>query len=154
MITPARFGLTFVVLFALMAGAFEATRGSVFECFVVDDMILIPTAAVINTVSPGERVELMGRALVSGGGHWRLHVTRGCEGIELLLLLAAAIVALPASLHRKLRGLLVGSLLVYLLTVGRLVLLDYTLRYAPAAWAAMHGLLMPLVPVIVLASHR
>ena len=146
-----RFAVTFLLLFGASAGAFEASRGTAFEHFAVVDLILVPSVALINVVTPSDRVELSGRTLVSGS--LRLHVTRGCEGIELLLLLTAAIAAFPARLGYKLQGWLIGSLLAYVLSVARLVTLDYTLRYAPGGWEAMHGLIMPLVPVMGMALY-
>lgn len=149
--SPLRFGLTFLLLFALLAGAFEASRGSVFERFVVEGLILAPTVGLINAITPRDPVRLAGRTLVSGTT--KLHVTRGCEGIELLLLLFAAIAAFPAYVMQRVRGLLFGSLLAYLLSIARLVALDFTLRYASGAWEAMHGLIMPLLPVIVMTLY-
>jgi len=148
---PLRFGLIFILLFAILAGAFEASRGTALERVMVVDLVIVPTAQVLNAITPDEPVELHGRALVSGAA--RLNVTRGCEGVELLLLLAAAIGAFPASLWHRLRGLLLGGLLAYALSIGRLVALDLVLRYAPGGWQAMHGLIMPLAPVIILSCY-
>lgn len=90
--TPLRFGITFVVGFALMMGAFEVSRGTAFERFVVEDLILVPTTILIEAITPREHVTLVGRTIV------RPAVTRGCEGIEMFLLLIGAILAFPASI--------------------------------------------------------
>jgi exosortase family protein XrtM len=148
---PLRFSVIFLLLFGVLAGGFEASRGTAFEHVAVVDLILVPTVALINVVTPQDHVELRGRTLVSGGA--QLHVTRGCEGVELLLLLTAAIAAFPARLGHKAQGWLIGFVLAYVLSVARLMILDYTLRYAPGAWEAMHGLIMPLVPVCGLALY-
>jgi exosortase family protein XrtM len=143
--TPLRFSLLFVVLTA----SFEAARGTAFERFIVEDLILAPTVILINTVTPAEHVVLAGRTLASNGS--KLHVTRGCEGIEMFLLLVAAILAFPASLKRRVQGLLVGSLLAYSLNLARLASLHYILRYSPGVWQALHGLVLPLAPIVLLA---
>jgi exosortase/archaeosortase family protein len=150
--TPLTFALKFVALFALLMCAFEASRGSAFERFVVEKVILVPTTLLIDAVSPGEQVELAGRTLVSPGGA-SLHVTRGCEGIEMFLLLIAAIAAFPATPTRVAQGLLVGSVLAYILSVARLITLHYVLRYSPALWDALHGLILPLGPIVVLSLY-
>jgi exosortase family protein XrtM len=147
-----RFGITFLLSFALLMGAFEASRGSAFERFVIQGAILIPTMTVINTVTPAEHVELDERTLTSPDGA-NLRVTRGCEGVEMFLLLIAAIVAFPASAPHRLQGLLVGSLLAYVLTVARLMTLHYVLRYAPRTWEAVHGLILPLAPIVLLSFY-
>lgn len=147
---PLRFGLTFVIGFALLMGGFEAVRGTAFERFVVETLILQPTTALINTITPHEHVALIGRTLTSSNGA-SLRVTRGCEGIEMFLLLIAAILAFPASFQRRMQGLLWGSLLAYVLSVTRLMLLHYILRYSPTLWETLHGLILPIGPVVLMA---
>lgn len=132
-------------------GSFEASRGTPFERFVVEDLILVPTVGMINAVTPNEHVELAGRSVTSSGA--RLNVTRGCEGVEMFLLLVAAILAFPATLEQRARGLLVGSVLAYVLSVTRLMALYYVLRYSPSAWQALHGLVLPLGPIMVMALY-
>ncbi len=92
-----------------------------------------------------------GRTLVSPGS--RLHVTRGCEGVEMFLLLIAGILAFPATAKHRLRGFLIGAALAYALTLLRLVALHFTLRYSPGAWDMLHGLILPLGPVLLLALY-
>lgn len=150
--SPFRFGIVFIFSFAILVGVFEATRGSSFERFIVEGLILTPTTAVINTVTPDEHVTLAGRTLIAPNGA-NLRVTRGCEGVEMFLLLIAAIVAFPASLRRRLQGLLGGSLLAYALTIARLMTLHYILRYTPQAWEALHGLILPLAPIALMSLY-
>ena len=149
--TPLRFGLTFVTAFAILMGAFEAARGTAFERFVVEDLILVPTTALINVVSPSDRATLVGRTIASPGAN--LHVTRGCEGIEMFLMLVAGILAFPATWKHRLQGLLFGSILAYVLSVARLMALHYVLRYSPTAWEALHGLVLPLGPIVLIAVY-
>ena len=148
--TPLGFALSFLVVFGVLTAGFEASRGTVFEQVVVEDGILSPTVHLINAVTPQEHAELAGRRIVVPGRPG-LHVTRGCEGIELFLMLAAAIAVYPASLARRARGLLIGALLAYLLSVMRLMALHYTLQYSPGAWEALHGVILPLAPVALMA---
>jgi exosortase family protein XrtM len=149
--TPLKFAVRFLVAFAIFMGAFEASRGTEFERFLIEDLILAPTTAIINVVSPDEHVVLIGRTISSAGS--KLRVTRGCEGVEMFLMLIAAIAAFPASLKRRVQGLLFGSVLAYVLSVARLIALHYILRYSPTAWEALHGLIMPLAPIIVMALY-
>jgi exosortase family protein XrtM len=149
--TPLRFGIKFVLGFAVLMSAFELSRGSAFERFLVEELLLAPTTHLINTVTPNEHVALIGRTLSSPGSN--LHVIRGCEGIEMFLLLIAAIIAFPASLKRRAQGLLVGAILAYVLSIARLMVLHYILRYSPSAWEALHGLVLPLGPVVLIALY-
>jgi exosortase/archaeosortase family protein len=149
---PLAFGLRFLVLFGVLAGGLEACRGTAFERWLVEDAILVPTVRLINAATPAERAVLVGRTIDAAGGPG-LHVTRGCEGIELFLMLVAAIAAFPASLARRVQGLVLGSLLAYLLSVARLMALYYTLVHSPGAWEALHGLILPLGPVVLMALY-
>lgn len=150
---PLRFGILFLLGFALLIGAFEVSRGTAFERFVVEDLILVPTTSLINVITPSEHVRLAGRTIVSPTGA-NLRVTRGCEGIEMFLLLVAAILAFPAATARhRFTGLMVGGVLAYLLSVTRLMALHYTLQYSPATWEALHGLVLPLGPIVLLALY-
>ena len=132
-------------------GSFEVSRGTPFERFVVEDLILVPTTSLINTLTPQEHVALTGRAIVSSGAN--LRVTRGCEGVEMFLMLVAGILAFPATFKQRVQGLLLGFMLAYALSVGRLMALHYVLRYNPNAWEALHGLVLPLGPIIVMALY-
>jgi exosortase family protein XrtM len=147
-----RFALKVVIVFALLTGGFEASRGTAFEHLVVVKGILIPTTSLLNALTPLERVTLIGRTITSPDGSG-LRVTRGCEGIEMFLLLSAAILAYPATLQRRVRGLLLGSALAYVLSLARLILLHYVLRYSPNAWQALHGLVLPLAPVVLMMLY-
>jgi exosortase family protein XrtM len=148
---PLRFAIKLVVGFAVLMGAFEASRGTAFERFLVEDLILVPTTHFINAITPQEHVELTGRTLASAGGN--LRVTRGCEGVEMLFMLVAGILAFPATWKRRAQGLVFGSILAYVLSVTRLMVLHYILRYSPIAWEALHGLVLPLGPIILMALY-
>jgi hypothetical protein len=71
----------------------------------------------------------------------------------MFLLLTAAIAAFPAALRERIRGLLVGGALAYALSVARLLALHYTLERSPAAWEALHGLVLPLFPIVLMALY-
>jgi len=145
------FALRFIVAFAVLFGAFEASRGTAFERFVVEDLILAPTTALIDTVTPNEHAQLHGRVIASSGSN--LNVTRGCEGIEMFLLLVAGILAFPSHWKKRAQGLLIGSILAYLLSIVRLMALHYILSYSPRAWEALHGLVLPLAPILVISLY-
>src|SRR5271165_648653 len=109
--TPLGFALKFIVVFGILTAAFEASRGTAFERYLIEDVILIPAANLINVMSPHEPVRVIGRTISSTSSN--LRVTRGCEGIEMFLMLIAAIAAFPASIKRRVQGLLFGSVLAY-----------------------------------------
>jgi len=145
------FALKFIFYTAVLLGSFELARGTAFERFVVDDCLLQPTLALIRVADRSTEVALIGRSIVSPGS--KLNVTRGCEGVDLFLLLMAGLLAFPAGWQAKARGLAAGLVLAYVLSIARLMALHFTLRYAPDAWESMHGLILPLGPVIVMMIY-
>ena len=145
------FALKFIVWFAVLMGAFEASRGTAVERFLVEDCILKPTIGLIHVVTPREPIQLVGRTISSPTSH--LRITRGCEGVEIFLLLVAAIAAFPSSWKAKAQGLVIGCVVSYLLSVARLIALHFTLRYSPAAWEALHGLILPLGPIVLITLY-
>jgi exosortase family protein XrtM len=145
------FAIKFAALFAIFMGTFEAVRGSASERFVVETLILEPVTAAIHLINPQDQVRLVGRSIISTGS--KLNVTRGCEGVEIFLLLCAAILAFPASWRARAEGLAWGFLLSYALSFARLIGLHFTLRYWPAAWESLHGFVFPLAPIFLIMLY-
>jgi exosortase/archaeosortase family protein len=145
------FAIKFIGCFAALMVAFEASRGTAIERFLVEDCILKPTVALVHVVAPHEPIQLAGRIISSPSS--KLRVTRGCEGVEIFLLLVAGIVAYPASLAAKAQGIAIGFVVSYVLSVSRLIALHFTLRYSPAAWEALHGLILPLGPIVIVTLY-
>jgi exosortase/archaeosortase family protein len=71
----------------------------------------------------------------------------------MFLMLVAGILAFPASWKRRTQGLVLGSILAYVLSLARLMALHYILRYSPSAWEALHGLVLPLGPLVLIALY-
>jgi hypothetical protein len=63
------------------------------------------------------------------------------------------VLAYPCSWKARAQALGAGFVLAYALSVARLVALHFILRYAPAAWEALHGLVLPLAPLIVVTLY-
>lgn len=145
------FALKFLVYFTVLMGAFEGSRGTAIERFIVEDCILKPTVELVHVLAPHERVELVGRTISAPSS--QLRITRGCEGVEIFLLLLAAIAAFPCGWSARARGFAIGAIVSYALSVSRLVALHFTLRYWPAAWEALHGLILPLGPIVLVTLY-
>lgn len=90
----------------------------------VNDHLIVPfteivargSAAVLRTVGSG--VEAVGTVMRSP--RFALDVQNGCNGVEAMILLAAAILAFPATLRSRLIGLAIASVAIQLLNVVRL----------------------------------
>jgi exosortase H (IPTLxxWG-CTERM-specific) len=90
----------------------------------VNDYVIVPftevvasgSAVVLRVVESG--VEAVGTVIRSP--RFALDVQNGCNGIEAVILLAAAILAFPATLRSRLIGLTVASVAIELVNLVRL----------------------------------
>lgn len=140
--------LRFLLLYGGLQWLYQDARGGALERLLIDTLTVRPSAALIDWLTPGERVIADGHRLVSPWA--RLNVLNGCEGTETLLLLVAALLVFPARLRHKLQGLLGGSLLIYTLNQTRIVGLYYALRHDRDSFQLLHGVLAPTL--IILAA--
>ena len=90
----------------------------------------------INTITPAEKTVAEGRIIRAG--EFRIKIVTGCEGREGMILLAAAILASPAGILRRVIGSLVGCVVIYLFNIIRIVILYYLLKYEPAVFNISH----------------
>ena len=103
-------------------------------------------AGIINSVAPTAQVKVDAHRLVSPRA--TLEVVRGCDGSGLLFLLVAAVLAFTASWSHKLVGLLVASVLVYVLNEVRVITLYFVLVSYPRWFVPLH---ISLIPVLIMA---
>jgi exosortase family protein XrtM len=143
--------LVFLSVFFILQMAYGACRGSAFEHFVIGDLTVAPSAALIKRLTPSVQVQALGNQLIAPGGG--ITVLKGCEGTEVMFMLAAAFAAIVMPWRRKLTGLGLGILLVFGLNQLRLVTLFYVHRSDPALFNLLHGTVAPIVLIIVVALY-
>lgn len=103
--------------------------------FLVDTMTIRASSILINVITPGEKTVVEGSAII---GKATVVVMRGCEGVEVMLLLIAAVIAFPAGIGYKIYGIVAGTLIVYIFNLLRIAGLYYTIRYRPDLFDMMH----------------
>lgn len=136
--------VVFVAAFLLLYGALQIASG--FQRWFINDLTVPMAAWVINIsgVSP-VAVHANGSRLVAPGGG--LNVLQGCEGLDLLCLWIAAVIAGPFTWRARLLALTLGSALVVMLNQIRLVSLYQLFRLHRAWFDDAHGLWWPLALV-------
>lgn len=93
-----------------------------------------------------------GETILSRTNGFGVLIMPGCNGVEAVIVLAAAIVAFPAPLGRRLLGLLVGSLTIQVLNVVRIICLFYLGQWDYTVFEFAHLYLWPgLIMLDVLA---
>lgn len=143
--------LVFLSVFFILQMGYGACRGSGFEHFIIGDLTVVPTAALIKLLTPSVQVQALGNQLIAPGGG--ITVLKGCEGTEVMFMLAAAFAAVVMPWRRRLTGLGLGILLVFCLNQIRLVTLFYVHRSDPSLFNLLHGTLAPIALIICVAIY-
>lgn len=102
---------------------------------------------LIHFIAPLEQVSAIHNHLQSP--HADLEIVRGCDGAGALFLVMAAILAFPASIKRKLMGLVLGIALMYTLNLIRISGLYFVVAYHNDWFTVIHTYLAPTLLIIV-----
>ena len=108
----------------------------------VDDHVITPfttgltavSASILNVI--GEKVQRTG-TMIAGGG-FAVDIKNGCNGIEAMVFLCAAMIAFDASIKARLAGLLMACIGVQLLNLVRIVTLFLLGRHRREWFEAFH----------------
>ena len=114
--------LFLVKFFAILVGAYLLIAWNP-----VNDHVIVPfteavaatSGALLNAI--GQQVAVSGTMVTSP--RFGVNINNGCNGIEAMLILLAAIVAFPATMRARITGLLLGALIVQVLNAIRIVTL-------------------------------
>jgi len=145
--------LLFAAVFAVLQTTWWSVRDTAIERAVIHTATVLPAAALVDWIDPSLDAHARGATIVARGGG--LNVLRGCEGVEILFLLTAALVAVPLGWRRRAAGLLLGAALVFCLNQARIVALFFAWRLDRTVFEALHSLVLPalLVVAVTLFVH-
>jgi len=91
---------------------------------------------LINLIRPEERTKVHNNEIQAGG--LRMVIEEGCEGTEGIILVIAALMAFQMSPLMKISGIVIGSLLLYVSNLVRIIALYFSLRYRPEFFDMLH----------------
>lgn len=150
MSTVARFRqsrLQFPVIFlgclSILMVLYYALPGFLIESVLVRFFAVVPGAHLLDWLTPHHPVAADHTRIVSPLA--RLNVLKGCEGIEALLILYAALLAAMRPIIKTFWGLLLGTLLVFLLNQLRIVALFFIAAYDKSLFEPVHGFVAPIL---------
>lgn len=108
----------------------------------VNDHVIVPFTAAIARGS-GILLNLLGQSVVVtgtvvGSPRFAVNINNGCNGVEAMLILLAAIVAFPASPRARAAGLALGAIAVQVLNAIRIVSLYLLGAYYPRLFDMFH----------------
>jgi exosortase family protein XrtM len=141
--------LLFLLVFAILQVGWLLVRDNAFGHFIRGDMTVKPVVKLINFLSPQINAMALGNQIIAPGGG--LVVKLGCEGVEALFILLAAFLITPLSRSAMLKGILFGTVLVYVLNQARILLLFYAFRADKPLFLLLHGTIAPIA-LIALAG--
>lgn len=136
----------FLGVFVLLQWAWNEARGTWIERLVINQMTVKTAASLINMLDPVISVQAVGSRLKAEGGG--INILNGCEGIEVVFLLACAMLVAPIAWRARLLGLVAGSLVVFILNQGRVLALFYAFRIDRGIFDILHGVIAPLLMIL------
>ena len=86
----------------------------------------------------GGHVDVAGKSLKVPGKGFAIAVEKGCDGINVVVLLWSAMLAWPAVLSAKLKGMLLGALVIETANLIRLITLFYLGQWNTGWFEWMH----------------
>jgi exosortase H (IPTLxxWG-CTERM-specific) len=120
----------------------------------VNDHVIVPYTAALARVTEatchaiGLPAKSQKTFLFNGTG-FAMNVENGCNGIEAVVLLVAAIVAFPATARDRARGLAFGFLLIQALNVLRLVMLYWLGAYHRTWFDLFHVTVWQTIVILI-----
>ena len=131
----------FVLVFIVLQWAWREARDTGLEQLVIHEVTVKPAATLVRIISPDIPAVAAGASIKAPGGG--LNILNGCEGTEVMFLLAAAFAAVRLRLKEKAIGLALGLVLVYLLNQARILALFYSYRADRGLFDMLHTLILP-----------
>ncbi len=137
--------LVFCGMYVALQFLWQSTQGGPIEKWVVADATVSPAALVVDWLTPELRAFAIQFSIRAASGGPGINVLNGCEGLEVLFLLWAALVVCGLPWRWRLAGFLLGTPLVWLLNQMRVVSLFYANRADKDLFALLHGTVAPLL---------
>jgi exosortase/archaeosortase family protein len=142
--------LVFVMFFGCLQGLWHLAEDRLAPLWI--DTLTVPTSTkIIQTLTPEALARSEGVAITTPQG--RLNIRAGCDGIDVLCLLLAAIGAAPLSFGVKAATALVGLFFVFAINLARIVVLFYALRSDLDLFDLLHNTVTPITLVALVALY-
>jgi exosortase family protein XrtM len=115
--------------------------------FVNGKMTVRPAARIVGFFAGAEHVRARGDRIQSRLAYIR--VAQGCEGIDVMLMFTAALLAVSMSWRRKALAWVTGVGVIWVCNLMRVAGLWFCMRYWPSHFQAMHVIVGQTVIVVV-----
>lgn len=139
--------------FALIFGFLAIASEIFYQAVTLDSagfQIYLRTLARISAVVIGwfETKVTVRNSLISGSS-FAVEVARGCDAVQVCSLLAAAVIAFPLAFWRKLRGLVLGIVVLQIVNLLRIITLFLIGAHFSSVFHAAHVYVWPSILIVV-----
>ncbi|MDF0376723.1 hypothetical protein GOC95_00680 [Methylophilus sp. YYY-1] len=134
--------LIFFCLFIVMQQIWLSVADTGVGVWWINEVITRTLASTIGWLAD-EQVTVAGSLLT--GAHASMNIANGCDGVDMMLMLIAALLSSTLSLRQKLLGALYGLLFLFLINQLRLLLLFEVLQHDRQHFTFTHGILAPFL---------
>lgn len=120
----------------------------------VNDRVIVPFTEGITRISAaslraiGQEAEVTGGTMIRTTG-FIVDVKNGCNGIEAIILLIAAIGAYPAPLLHRLAGILLASIALQAINIFRIAMLVWLGAHYPQVFQTFHVAVWQTVIILI-----
>ncbi len=112
----------------------------------VQQAIILPWTDFLAKISASimllfdTNIEVYGKIIRSSINHFAVSIEPGCNGVEAMIVLLAAIIAFPAPLIYKIKGLIIGFIAIQGMNLIRIISLFYLGQWSQVAfdWAHLY----------------
>ncbi|MBK1707321.1 archaeosortase/exosortase family protein [Halochromatium glycolicum] len=143
-LTPLLPAIAFLGVFLVLDLAYLWAKNNGLKPLLIDTVTVQPSAHLLNLLLE-TKVAAEGHLLVAEGV--RISVLNGCDGIEAMLMLAAAILVARRAWAVKAAGIAAGVILIWSINQLRVAALFASYIHAPDWFESIHGLIGPVVVV-------
>ena len=139
--------LVFILLFILMQAGWQMVRDEAIGHFIRGTITIKPAVMLIHLVTPQIAASAVGNQILAPGGG--LVIKIGCEGVEALFILIAALMSVTMAWRNKCLNIFLGTGLIYIVNEVRILILFYAFRSDKALFQLLHGTIAPLVLIAI-----
>lgn len=132
----------FLLIFFGLQWLWDWQRDNTLPVFIIEDLTVRCSTSLINLLTPQVMAIANGTKISAVGGG--INVYSGCEGVEIMFMLYAAMIISPITLRDKLIGAVIGTVYIFLLNQLRLVFLFYSVRFDSTWFEIAHGTVFPI----------
>jgi exosortase/archaeosortase family protein len=124
----------FILFYLIGQGLYVFLRPTI-SPFLTEKLTAAVSAHILNLLMPGEHALSVGSQIT---GTVSLRIAIGCDGVEGLIPIIAALCAFPMPQLRKWLGIAIGTMVVYVANLLRVLALYYSLKSYPGAFSFLH----------------